>query len=71
MQREERVVFRLSQERVFRQCQLNTEKKCENTTHEEESETEQEVQNSNFFVVGCGEPRLEVSPEVRYRKRIW
>ena len=63
MQGEERVVFLLRKEVVLRKSELYTEQECEYTTNKEEEEPEQEVQNSDFFVIGCGQPRLEVAPE--------
>jgi len=39
---------------------LNAEEKAKNTTNEEEEESVEEVEDSDFLVVGCGQPRLEV-----------
>ncbi len=64
MEGEERVVLGFGQERVLWQRQLNTEQERQYTTDEEEGEPVQEVEDTDFFVIGCGQPRLEVRPEV-------
>ena len=48
---EERVVFVVGQEIVFRQRQLNTEQQRQKPTDQEEEEPEQEVHDADFFVV--------------------
>ena len=70
MQGEERVVLLLCQEVVLWQCKLNTEQERKNTTDEEEEESKQEVEDTDFFVVGCGQPWLEVAPETSNGERL-
>ncbi len=43
---------------------MDSEQKRQDTSNKEEDESVQEVQNSDFFVIGGGQPRLEVRPEV-------
>ena len=54
MQGEERVVFLLRQEIVLRESELNTEQERKYATDKEEEESEQEVEDTDFFVVCCG-----------------
>ena len=54
----------LGQEVILWQSQLDSEEKCQDSTDEEEEESKQEVKDTDFFVIRCGQPRLEVSPEV-------
>ncbi|CAI8319807.1 MAG: Uncharacterised protein [Candidatus Poseidoniaceae archaeon] len=42
---------------------MDTEQERKYASDEEEEESEQEVHDTDFFVVGCGQPWLEVAPE--------
>ena len=50
---------------------MNSEQKRQDTSDKEENESVEEVQNSDFFVICGGQPRLEVRPEVFDGEGAW
>jgi len=67
----ERVVLVVGEEIVLGNGELDTEQQGQQAANKEEEETEQEVHDADFLVVGGCQPRLEEAPEPSDGEGFW